>query len=81
MAYKGFWTRRIGEMFRVLRKNEILSLCTKSINDFWANPKNRISDYTYLVKKKVWLCIATIEKINNLFGMFDPYKVYILFNI
>ena len=33
MAYKGFWTRRIGEMFRVLRKNEILSLCTKSSNN------------------------------------------------
>jgi len=69
----------IHEMYRVLRKNGILRVYTKSSNDVWANSKNRISDDTYLVEKGyekgMTVYCPPLDKINNSFGMFDNVKI------
>ena len=69
----------IHEIYRVLRKNGILRVYTKSSNDVWANSKNRISDDTYLVEKGyekgMTVYCPPLDKINNSFGMFDNVKI------
>jgi|GEM_PF-3335394 ubiquinone/menaquinone biosynthesis C-methylase UbiE len=69
----------IHEMYRVLKKNGVLRVYTKSNNDVWADSKNKTLDDTYQVEKGyekgMTVYCPPLNKLKDLFYMFDSITI------